>query len=421
MASIRERVRADGGITYTVLWREDGKQPSESFDDPVQAEAFKLLVEANGGRAPAGWIRGHGFVDPSTAAVVADAPITFRDWARRVINSRTGVESRTRSDYLRDAERWLFPTFGEANVRVNDTIDTEAVRLWLVRMESATYVKGKNPDGTPRIKTVSPKTVRNVHGLLSSILQAAVDHDPQIRTRNPCVGITLPRVDDEIEDEATFLTPDEVALFISCFNRRTDQLASTIAYGTGVRYGELTALQPQDRVKLGHRPAVRIQRAWKRRDDGTYYMGAPKSKRSRRTLTVTSTVDDALDELSDMAAGRQGDPIGKRRRLLLVDTAGNRLHYSSFGDRWDRALQQALREGLDKEPTPHDLRHSHAAALISAGTPLPAIQRRLGHESIQTTVDTYGHLLPDIDDVMLAAVEATLTGIGTPQLRLFAA
>ncbi|WSY41022.1 site-specific integrase [Embleya sp. NBC_00888] len=393
-----------------MLWRENGGQPSESFDDPQQAEAFKLLVQANGGRAPEGWIKGHGFVDPSAAAVAADAPIFFRDWAARVINSRTGVESRTRADYLRDAEAWLYPTFGDANVRENDDISTEAVRLWLVRMESATYAKGKDAKGDPKFRRVSPKTVRNIHGLLSSILQAAVDHDPQIRTRNPCVGVTLPRVDDEIEDEQTFLTPDEVSLLVSCFERRTDQLAATIAYGTAVRYGELTALQPQDVVRLGARRAVRVQRAWKRRgDDGTYFMGAPKSKRSRRTLTITPTVGRALDELSR----------GKGKRdLLLVDDSGNRLHYSSFGDRWARAVAKANRLGLDKSPTPHDLRHSAVAALIAAGTPLPAIQRRLGHESIQTTVDTYGHLLPDIDDAMLAAVEATLSGIGTPQLRL---
>lgn len=408
MASIRKRPRKDG-ITYAVLWREGGDQPSESFDDPVQAAAFKTLVEANGNRLPEGWIRGHGFVDPSAAAVAADAPILFRDWADRVVRSRTGVESRTRSDYLRDVEAWLNPTFGDANVRVNDDISTEAVRLWLVRMESATYAKGKDPQGNPKVKRVSPKTVRNVHGLLSSILQAAVDHDPQIRTRNPCKGVTLPRTDDEIEDEQTFLTPDEVGLLVSCFERRTDQLAATIAYGTAVRYGELTAFQPQDVVQLGARRAVRVQRAWKRRDDGTYFMGAPKSKRSRRTLTITPTVARALDELSR----------GKGKRdLLLVDDGGNRLHYSSFGDRWARAVKKAIALGLDKEPTPHDLRHSAVAALIAAGTPLPAIQRRLGHESIQTTVDTYGHLLPDIDDAMLAAVEATLSGIGTPQLRL---
>jgi integrase len=60
--------------------------------------------------------------------------------------------------------------------------------------------------------------------------------------------------------------------------------------------------------------------------------------------------------------------------------------------------------GIDKTPRIHDLRHSHASWLIAAGVPLPAIQRRLGHESITTTIDRYGHLAPEMDDTIVAAL-----------------
>lgn len=45
-----------------------------------------------------------------------------------------------------------------------------------------------------------------------------------------------------------------------------------------------------------------------------------------------------------------------------------------------------------KMPRPHDLRHTCASWMIQAGVPLPVIQQHLGHESITTTVDRYGHL-----------------------------
>ena len=45
----------------------------------------------------------------------------------------------------------------------------------------------------------------------------------------------------------------------------------------------------------------------------------------------------------------------------------------------------------------HDLRHTHASLLLSSGVPIHVVQARLGHESIQTTVDTYGHVLPASD------------------------
>jgi integrase len=58
---------------------------------------------------------------------------------------------------------------------------------------------------------------------------------------------------------------------------------------------------------------------------------------------------------------------------------------------------------IGKKPRVHDLRHSHASWLIAAGLPLPVIQRRLGHESITTTVDRYGHLA---GGALLQAAEA---------------
>lgn len=49
----------------------------------------------------------------------------------------------------------------------------------------------------------------------------------------------------------------------------------------------------------------------------------------------------------------------------------------------------AEKHGLLKRPRIHDLRHSHASWLIAVKVPLPVIQRRMGHESITTTVDTH--------------------------------
>ncbi|MGK5497264.1 tyrosine-type recombinase/integrase [Streptomyces sp. URMC 125] len=56
----------------------------------------------------------------------------------------------------------------------------------------------------------------------------------------------------------------------------------------------------------------------------------------------------------------------------------------------------------------HDLRHTLASWLIGRRIPLPAIRVLLGHESIQTTVDRYGHLVRELDDQIAAAVEAAM-------------
>ncbi|WP_396795470.1 tyrosine-type recombinase/integrase [Microbispora sp. H13382] len=56
------------------------------------------------------------------------------------------------------------------------------------------------------------------------------------------------------------------------------------------------------------------------------------------------------------------------------------------------------------------MRHTHVAWLISEGIPLAAIQRRMGHKSITTTIDRYGHLLPYVDQDLIDAIDRALTG-----------
>ena len=63
---------------------------------------------------------------------------------------------------------------------------------------------------------------------------------------------------------------------------------------------------------------------------------------------------------------------------------------------------------LTKTPRIHDCRHTHVAWLIDDGVPALAISRRLGHESIKTTFDRYGHLMPDQDDQINASVDRAL-------------
>ena len=70
-----------------------------------------------------------------------------------------------------------------------------------------------------------------------------------------------------------------------------------------------------------------------------------------------------------------------------------------------------LWKGPRQSPTPHWLRHMHVAVMIAAGASLAEIQRRIGHESIKTTIDVYGGGVGDVSTETLAKA-ATL--MGTP-------
>ncbi|AMS01591.1 MULTISPECIES: tyrosine-type recombinase/integrase [Streptomyces] len=425
MASVHPRKNRAGEITsYQVKWRDAARRPgdpqwaTEKFDGDdegkASADIFKQAVDEAGQRWPAGWIKGRGYIVPEEAGDDGgDAQYRFRAYATKVIELKTGIEEQYRKDCLRELEMYIFPTFGECDVRSVGHFSSDTIRGWVRVLEQTKVRKGRGPLN----RMMSPKTIRNLHGLLSSILNEAVRAEPPLRARNPCERTNLPRRDDggtgPEDEDIEFLTPQEVAAIRERLTIRQDQLMVEVKYGTGLRYSELTALAPY--CLLDSDPArVRLQvhRAWKKDGEGGYYVGMPKSKRSRRTIRVSKSVIEALNEL------RRTEELDDDS-LFFTGDQGQRLHYSTFYDRWQRAIRKAKEDGvlpIYKHPTPHDLRHSHAAALISAGHSPTYVQRRLGHESIKTTSDLYGHLLPETDDDAMETIETTLQG-ARPALR----
>jgi integrase len=402
MKGVYPRKNKAGEITsYQVKWRLAGTGPwqSESFDDEPPAAVFRDAVVKAGQQWPPGWVKGHGYIVAETAD---DEQYRFRAWALDCVEHRTKIEENTKKAYRQELTDWIFPTFGECDVRSTEHFTKRTIAAWVIKLKNTQLGTGRK---------MSPKTIRNLHGLLSSVLQEAVEHEPPLRTQNPCAQTELPDASDEIADEMCFLTPAEVTLLAEHFTFEKDRRMVIVKYGTGLRYGEITALQRQDIIDLhGPRPRLRVQRAWKKDGHGGYYLGKPKTKKSRRTIRISPSVVQALIE--------QGiEDLAQDELIWTGAERGQRLHYSTFGDRWGTAVRRAQTAGLEKRPTPHDLRHSHASALIAASQPLTYIQRRLGHESIQTTSDRYGHLMPEQDDDAMTAIETSLAG-ERPRLRV---
>jgi integrase len=413
VATIRRRPRSDGSTAYNVTWilggRRGGESCSETFNSDVSAKKFKALVDANGQQWPPGWIKGEGFVGDT-----GPAPVQFADWALDWVEHLSGIYERTRYDYQRDIVNHLIPAFGDLDVR--DTVDfgPRQIAVWVNRMAAA----GK-----------APKTISNIHGILYSIMQAAAETDPPLRSSNPCAKTRLPRLDHQTHDEMVFLTGPEFALL----HREladVDPHAADLAYflvTTGLRWSEATAVQVGDIDITPAGATVRVQRAWKRQRDGSHKLGPPKTRRSRRTIQLPADVVDMLMPYL----------VGKPRGAYVFTNAQGSYwrHANYYNRRWWPAVQAAIRCSqhqvdrddknykklvrtpcycpgtLEKVPRIHDLRHTYASWLINYGNDLMRVQRSMGHQSITTTVDRYGHLTPDTDQRVTAAIEAELPSL----------
>ncbi|WP_019874474.1 tyrosine-type recombinase/integrase [Sporichthya polymorpha] len=407
MAFLVERNRR-GGVAYQVRWRQDGAWQSDIFDTKRKALRFKCDVEDAGNQWPEGWVPGYGYAATSAAAEPG-VETAFAALAEQYLNTRTSVSSYQMTRY-----RGMVRRLGEHFTVVED-IDDQAV---------ATWVRDMLDTGS------AAKTIANYHGLLFAICAYGVRKG--MLGANPCADTRLPKLsayDAEGEPIACFLEPAEFALIAEamCASSaydwrppggpgerrapsqvvrcgvafREDRDLITLVVHTGLRWGEISALRVGD-VDLDAR-RLSVKRAWKRDGELNWVIGPPKTARSRRTISISSSLVELLRPHLD---GRSA------REYIFRNGNGEPIRQNSFYEhRWQRAVALARTRGLDKSPRFHDLRHTHVAWLIAGGTPLPKIQQRLGHESIQTTIDVYGGLLADTDDQVDAVIDAAFNAV----------
>jgi integrase len=370
MASIQTRLRANGTTAYRVMFRIDGKLVGESFDDPAGARTFKALVDKRGGVA-AREIRN-----------TRDTPgenVLMSEWVEQHINRLTGVTEGTRRGYRSIAAHHITPTLGDYPV---DAITRRLLEVWVNDLT----------------EQLAGKTLRNVHALLSATLTRAVQEG--LIASNPAKSVRLPKSDHH-RVEMVILTQNEFTALLAFIPEHWHPLALTMV-GTGMRWGEVTAL-PVGACDLdADVPVVRVVQAWKHTGKSARTLGPPKTSKGRRSISLPPGL---VVTLRPLVEGRKAD------QLVFTSTRGTVVDHAHFYERvWKPAVERANVAGaLSKRPRLHDLRHTHATWMLAAGRPLTTVQRRLGHESIQTTVDVYGHALPDDLRGDAVAIELALT------------
>jgi integrase len=388
MAEWVQRPRADGTIVVQIRWRQDGRYHSESFTNVRLAIEFRTAVEAAGNQWPTGWIRGEGWAPAPAAPRV----LTFADVATGeegyFVHQQRRVKRGKLTPYTVHRDRRAYElhfeeTFGHlpfVNIDEHDVTD---------------WVDTQLDDGA------APKSIRNRHGLLSSIMK----HGRlrlKLRPDNPCELSELPDVDTARSEarQIRFFQQHEWAL-LRAHLAEDIRLALDVDLATGLRWGELSALRVGDLTFAGdgqHRQAnLHVVRAWSRRsphdparirteesETGRWILGPPKSRRSR-WVVATGPVAERLER---EVAGRPRDAY------VFLTPQGNPWRYPDFHTRrWTPAKDAARKAGLDKAITPHMLRHTTVVWSLASGVPIQVISEMIGHTSLQMTYDVYGGLV----------------------------
>lgn len=322
-----------------------GRRATKTFALKRQAAKWAADTEAEWRRV--------GFRDPRAGRV------TMTEWHARYRAGRIAE----RTTLAREEQVWRLHVEPAWASWPLDTITRMEVQSWAARMLAA---------------DVGVRTVHQAVGLLSALVQAALDEDPPLLAgRNPCRGVAA-ALPPATQRPPTWYTVEQVEAILRQLGEPYRTLVD-FACTTGLRFGELAGLQSQH-LDLP-RQIVHVHSVLER--DGTL-REYPKSRMSRRAVPVPPHLAERMRTLE--AAGGH----------VFRRPDGEPLEYYRTRSAWERAIAAA---GVPAYSW-HATRHTAASWLVQAGVDLYRVQAILGHESHVTT-RRYAHLAPDAHDVVI--------------------
>ena len=289
------------------------------------------------------------------------------EWLQAAVKAR--VRERTYEDYRWMMDRYVRPVLGGRKLAKITPVEVQKLYTDMLARELA------------------PRTIRYCHTVLSNAFKQAVKW--RMLPGNPCDAVDLPQ---QAKSEMQAMSESEAAKFTEAVEASPWRVLFITLLTTGLRPSEAAGLKWEDLDLAGARLTVR--RTLTRRK-GEWRYGAPKRGNGRTIDLPQGTVRLLADQ-------------PRRGELVFTSIDGEPAHMghiakSPFKDAVKRA-------GIKKSLRLYDLRHTHATLLLLAGVHPKIVSERLGHSSIQITLDTYSHVLPGMGKESAEKLDAMLFG-----------
>ena len=283
-------------------------------------------------------------------------------WVAEYLNS---VKPLTKHNYNKQVQKHFKPALGAVRL---DALDTHTIQ----RFYNSLSASG-----------LSPKTVKNLHGILHCALQQAIACD--YLSRNPADACKLPKI---TKPEIKPLEPAEIARLLKEAEQDDYCNLFIVAMFTGMRQGELLGLA-WDCVDFNSGIiTVKQQLQCK---DGNYFLETPKSGKNRTILPAPIVMDALRNQLQRQQKEQEqaGKMWDNQFNLVFTDALGKYLVRRTVVKHFKKISQRA---GISDDARFHDLRHSFAVSSLYAGDDIKTVQANLGHATAQFTLDVYGHV-----------------------------
>ncbi|MCL2124087.1 MAG: site-specific integrase [Desulfovibrionaceae bacterium] len=278
-----------------------------------------------------------------------------------------GVKPNTRYDYERAIKNYIVPALG-------------AVKLQKLNPHSIQQCY----NDMQRVKGLSPKTIKNTHGVFHSALKKA--QRLGYIQRNPADNIALPRIE---RPEIQPLPENILPAFLKAVQGHELEAVFFVTVFTGMRKGEVLGLT-WDNVDFERGTLCVRQQLLKKRGENAFMLASPKNDKPR---TITPA--------QDVMAVLRGERVRQKRNRMQAGAAWSNPDNLVFTNPLGKHLvPQTVYVQFKKVAAAlgypdlrfHDLRHTYAVNALRSGDDIKTVQGNLGHHTAAFTLDTYGHV-----------------------------
>ena len=314
-------------------------------------------------------------------------------WLKEYVTG--AVKPFTLASYTAQCENHIKPGLGAIKLTALNSVQIQKFYNGLKTTQSTG--KGKN-------NMLSPKTIKNVHG----VLHKALDKAAELRyiAFNPSDPCTLPRIKKK---EVKPLEQSEIAAFLKAVQGSRYENLFTVVLFTGLREGEALGLS-WDKVDFTNGTILvntQLQQAKKR--GGNYYLAETKSSKGR-LITPAPSVMAALRAEKVVQAERRlmaGRAWNNKYNLVFTNEIGENLAINTVYKNFKKIAAEIGRP----DARVHDLRHTFAVMSLQEGDDVKTVQSNLGHATASFTLDVYGHVSEKMKKESAARMEAFIESV----------
>ncbi|WP_342399619.1 tyrosine-type recombinase/integrase [Weizmannia sp. FSL W8-0676] len=307
----------------------------------------------------------------SSGRYVDSQDIKLGDFLKRWLDHKSkNVSSGTMANYRPFVMNHLIPNLG--NIKMDQLKPGQIQELYDEYVEE---------------ETLSNQSIVHMHRILNNAYKKAIEWE--IVTKNPCVAVKPPKPEKhrlQVWDET------EVQFFLDMAKEDRFYIAYLLALSTGMRKGEILGLRWQD-IDFTNQ-ILSVNQAVTRKKGGGHEIGPLKTEKSYRNISLFDYVVTELKKYrhEQMKFKMENRKTYKDQDLVLASSTGSFILPRNLDRNWLDLIEKSALKPIRF----HDMRHTHATILLKQGVHPKVVQERLGHSSITVTLDTYSHVLPNI-------------------------